>query len=295
MRKFGNLLLDIVNGCNVRCPFCVTDWTAVSKTVFMDDDIFSTVLELLEISNGYFFFSCLYEPTVHPKMNSYLKQIPIQYQLKTFFTTNLTKPMSDQTFQEWADLKLNHVAISLDSFDPDLFEDCRRGARYTNFESNLDRLSSIFQRQRSPDIRFITIVTKRNINQVPEMIKIGREKYGAKSHQLRHYFPTGNASQDWIDQNVMNHSDWDNLLNNLDKSQYVLLDEFLPVTDHDKQIKMNSRTKVTLYTENITDIISPLLNPKQDLIIKSDGRLQTGDMSFPLKDSVKILKELSKI
>ena len=60
--------MDIVNNCNLRCPFCVYDYEGVNTTKLMKDEVFDAVLRLLPlIGQECLWLSCLHEPTMHPQ------------------------------------------------------------------------------------------------------------------------------------------------------------------------------------------------------------------------------------
>ena len=85
---------DIVNNCNLRCPFCLVDYSAVTKTQLMAEETFKKLVMLASsVPDGQFFISCLHEPTLHPKLNHFLTLIPEDARKKVFFTTNLARPM----------------------------------------------------------------------------------------------------------------------------------------------------------------------------------------------------------
>lgn len=59
--------LDVVNTCNLRCPFCLVDYSQGRRTEPMEVDTFRRLLPLAEfVSEAGFFLSCLHEPTLHP-------------------------------------------------------------------------------------------------------------------------------------------------------------------------------------------------------------------------------------
>lgn len=62
----------------------------------MSEEVIESTYVLPYIRNSEFWFSCLHEPTLHPKLKDYIEKVPEIYRNKIFFTTNLAKRMSDQ-------------------------------------------------------------------------------------------------------------------------------------------------------------------------------------------------------
>ena len=70
-------MLDVVNTCNVRCPFCLVDYSQARKTEPMDADILRRLLPLAEfVPEASFFLSCLHEPTLRPNFEQLLGMVP---------------------------------------------------------------------------------------------------------------------------------------------------------------------------------------------------------------------------
>jgi hypothetical protein len=64
---------DVVNNCNLRCPFCLVDYTRIRTTEVMSDEVFDKAIQFAELaSEGSFLLSCLHEPTLHPNFDRLL-------------------------------------------------------------------------------------------------------------------------------------------------------------------------------------------------------------------------------
>ncbi len=185
--KYDIIAMDITSNCNLRCLFCFNDFSSVRGNVLMDEETYEKALTLLPLANEEkFLISCLYEPTLHPDFAKYLKKVPEGHRGKVIFTTNLAKRMSDDFFRELSEIRIHHINISLDSFDPAVFERLRRGAKFDIFMDNLERLTNIFSNNSThPPLRYITTVLKSNINEVPEILERCHRKYTAYESEFR--------------------------------------------------------------------------------------------------------------
>ena len=72
----SHVAMDIVNNCNLRCPFCVFDYTNTRTTRVMLDATFDAALRLIpHVSDGNFWLSCLHEATLHPDLLRFIERV----------------------------------------------------------------------------------------------------------------------------------------------------------------------------------------------------------------------------
>lgn len=206
-RRWGHIMCDITNNCNLRCPFCTNDFSKISKTVFMSRPTFGKVLQLLPLVNARFFFSCGFEPTIHPQFIEYLEDIPDRYKRRTFFTTNLAVPLSDGAIYRLSRLKIAYMNISVESFNPFLYESLRRGAQFNIFIDNLERLTHVFSRYaHAPSLRYITMVVKSNISELPHILEMCSRKYLSEENEFRSSYIL--PMDDWRRENLLSDEEW---------------------------------------------------------------------------------------
>ncbi len=186
--KFEVIATDITNNCNLRCVFCFNDFAGV-RNHFITDGTFDKVINLLPlVDDGHFFFSCLYEPTIHPRFIDLLERIPPDLRQKVFFTTNLTTKISDDTLDRLSRIGIHHINISMDSLRPEVFESLRKGARFDRYMNNLERLVGRFAASTgagAPPIHYVTVALRPNIEEIPALVEECSTRFLAAINEAR--------------------------------------------------------------------------------------------------------------
>jgi len=181
---------DIVDNCNLRCPFCLYDYTNVRTTNVMDEATLDAALRFLPyVTDSNFWFSCLHEPTLHPELMRYIDKVPRAFRRKIFYTTNLARRMPDAYYAWLADAGLHHINISIESRVPEIYEKMRKGARFRIFQENWDALIEAASLHPDPTpIRYIAMVYRSNYRELPGLIKYLLEERRASLIELRYTF-----------------------------------------------------------------------------------------------------------
>lgn len=205
-----HIAIDIVNNCNLRCPFCLYDYEGVNKTEFMTDETFNAFARLLPyVRDGNFWLSCLHEATMHPKLMEFIGRVPPQYRKKIFFTTNLAKRMPEEYFAFLAGSGLSHVNISIESFTPALYERMRKGARHPIFMENWEKLLRHFAAvPNPPKLRYNIMAYRSNLEEIPEMIRVLRGEKLAWQIEVRHTFSQNHIPIDFQRGEFLTSTEW---------------------------------------------------------------------------------------
>jgi hypothetical protein len=183
--------MDIVNNCNLRCPFCVYDYARVHRTQLMTEATFRSALRLLPfVTDGNFWLSCLHEATLHPRLLDFIAMVPPEYRRKLFYTTNLAKRMPPAYFQAIAASGMHHLNISLESLDPALYERLRDGARHAIFAANWDQLLAAFQASPAPPppLRYNIMAYRSNLREIPGLVATLLADKRAWQVEVRHTY-----------------------------------------------------------------------------------------------------------
>jgi hypothetical protein len=211
------LAMDIVDNCNLRCPFCLYDYANTRATNFMNEDTIAAAVRFAPfIPDGLLWFSCLHEPTLHPKLMDYVNLVPDDLRRKLFYTTNLAKRMKPEYFEWLANSGMHHINISIESMQPALYERMRKGARFRIFMENWDKLIPALKAgRRPPQIRYIAMAYKSNLRELPGLVKYLHEERLAHQVELRYSFDVPHMPAEFKRAEFLEPRDWYWLVNEL--------------------------------------------------------------------------------
>lgn len=205
-----HVAMDIVDNCNLRCPFCVFDYANVHATHFMSDETIDAALRLLPYTrDGEFWFSCLHEPTLHPKLTQFVDMVPRPLRRKLFYTTNLAKRMPPRYFAWFAENEMHHINISIESLRPDLYERMRKGARHRIFMENWDTLMQALEHCATPTrLRYNIMAYRSNLDELPELVRYLLEERRAWQVEVRYTFEVPHLPDDFRKAEFLDHEQW---------------------------------------------------------------------------------------
>ena len=77
--------------------------------------------------------------------------------------------------------------MSLDTLVPERFAVLRKFGRFDVFAANLDRLAAAFRRTPgAPALRYITMAFKSNLDEIPEIVRVSRERWLSTDNTIRY-------------------------------------------------------------------------------------------------------------
>jgi hypothetical protein len=221
---------DIVNNCNLRCPFCLVDYSGVTKTQLMNEETFRRLVRIAPaVLDGGFYLSCLHEPTLHPKLNQFLGLIPEASRRKMFFTTNLARPLKAADFEVWARSGLHHINVSFDSMDSERFARLRKFGRYEVFQANLDLMAQVFAKAPNPPpLRYITMAFASNFEEIPEIVKTTRDRWRSSENEIRYTFNVAHITDEFRQHEYLHKADWTVLTDRLNAIGHPVVISYPP-------------------------------------------------------------------
>ncbi len=169
--------------CNLDCITCFRNsWEQPIGR--MSDETFTSFLQSLKeldpLPNVY--FGGIGEPLFHPRTIEWIavvKALGVKVELITNGTI-----LTEKKSKELIETGLDTLWVSMDGASPDTYADVRMGAELPNILKNLRRFDKLRPASHfpKPEIGITFVAMKRNIADLPEVIKLG------KSFKARHFF-----------------------------------------------------------------------------------------------------------
>ena len=206
----GHVAMDVVDNCNLRCPFCVYDYSDVRRTQVMAETTFRSALRLLPyVGEGNFWLSCAHEATLHPDLPRLIAMIPRERRDRAMFTTNLAKPLSDAFFAVLGESGLHHLNVSLESLRPEIYERMRKGARFRVFEANWAKLLRACRAGPAPPrLRYNLLAYRSNLDELPGLVETLLAEKQAWQVEIRYTFDQLHIPQAFRDAEYLDDAGW---------------------------------------------------------------------------------------
>lgn len=182
---FRVLSMDITNHCNCRCIFCFNNWSKIKPDI-MTRDILDKILPVFHLfPDDSVYFSCLFEPTIHPNFVEFVSAIPEIGKKKAFFTSNFIKGFSEEDLRTITNANLNHINISLETYDPELYKYLTGGVTNSSFYENIKQLASISKETSNIPFHIMTMLLQSNYNEMIALVKRAHEELNPIGHDIR--------------------------------------------------------------------------------------------------------------
>ncbi|HND47038.1 MAG TPA: radical SAM protein [Anaerolineales bacterium] len=176
--------------CNLDCITCFRNaWDQPIGR--MTEETFENILNGLKKMDPIpdVYFGGIGEPLFHVKTVEWIRRIKQELGVKVELITNGTI-LTEKKSRELIDAGLDVLWVSLDGATPEGFEDVRLGAELPVILENLRRLHKMrggghFPK---PEIGVAFVAMKRNINDLPKIIKLGHT-FGARYYSVSNVQP----------------------------------------------------------------------------------------------------------
>jgi len=157
--------------CNLRCIMCVRAYCDTPAPPDMSFDMFRRILDQIPDTLEIVTTQGLGEPLMNRELLDMVRYAR-QRNLWTRFNTNLTL-MNEEIAEALVDCGHGEIQVSIETIDPDVYADIRRGARLDHVLENLQNLIAVKRRKNSetPEINVIAILMKPTIHRVGEFVR----------------------------------------------------------------------------------------------------------------------------
>ena len=183
--------------CNLDCITCFRnawDQPIGKMTDETFESIFNSLKQMDPIPSVY--FGGIGEPLFHPKTIEWIRRIKQELGVKVELITNGTT-LTERKTRELIDAGLDILWVSLDGATPESFSDVRMGAELPIILENLRRLFRMRNGGHfpQPEIGVAFVAMKRNINDLPKVIKLGHT-FGARYFSVSNIQPATEGMQE---------------------------------------------------------------------------------------------------
>jgi len=192
----AKIYIEPTVACNLDCITCFRNaWDQPIGR--MTEETFEHIMDGLKqmdpIPNVY--FGGIGEPLFHQKTIEWIRRIKRELDVKVELITNGTT-LTERKTRELIDAGLDILWVSLDGATPEGFADVRLGAELPVILENLRRLFKMrgpghFPK---PEIGVAFVAMKRNINDLPKIIKLGHT-FGARYYSVSNVQPATEEMQ----------------------------------------------------------------------------------------------------
>lgn len=182
--------------CNLDCITCFRNaWEQPIGR--MSEETFANIMaglkELDPVPNVY--FGGIGEPLFHPKTIEWIAEVKT-LGVKVELITNGTI-LTEKKSQQLIDSGLDVLWVSIDGATPETYADVRLGSELPNILKNMKRFASMRPANHfpKPEIGIAFVAMKRNIADLPEVIKLGKS-FKAKYFSVSNVQPATEGMQD---------------------------------------------------------------------------------------------------
>jgi len=184
--RLARLYIEPTNRCNLSCRTCIRNtWDETLGQ--MTGEIFSAALQGLRSMGGgaSVFFGGLGEPLAHPDILAMVRQACSASPSVELITNGML--LSHSVAEGLIKAGLEVLWVSIDGAHPESYADVRLGAALPSVLENVSRFRDLRPGQ-SPHIGIVFVAMRRNIAELPEVLRIGR-RLGADRFMVTNIMP----------------------------------------------------------------------------------------------------------
>ncbi len=172
----ARVYVEPTNACNLACATCVRNvWSAQSG--FMTEETFGAILGGLAAfpRPPAVFFGGFGEPLAHPRILSMIEEARRLGSRVEMITNGIL--LGDEVRRALVSLGLCRLWVSIDGATPAAYRDVRIGDALPEVLKNLAALRRLCETSPGlgPRLGLVFVAMRRNVAQLPEVVKLGRE------------------------------------------------------------------------------------------------------------------------
>lgn len=180
------IIIELTNACNLRCPVCPTHFAMKRARGFMDFGLYKSIID--EFKNkktkpeiAMFFAG---EPMLHPEVDKFIKYAA-QNGHKTFISTNATR-LSKNLSEKLIRADLSGIYLCLEGITKKSHEAYRQGSNFEEVKKNIEDFIAIKKELASEklNVTIQTLLTSFSENEV-EDIEQWAKNIGANAINLK--------------------------------------------------------------------------------------------------------------
>lgn len=155
--KPKEVLIELTNICNLRCPMCYS-FEAKRKKGFMEMEIFEKAVRQVKdfgIRNVHLY--TVGEPLLHPRIIEMINFAKSYKRTVYIFSNGML--LNEQMSQKIIDSNLDYLIFSVEGVKKEKYENIRRGAQFEKLLNNIYQLKKIRGRNKLPKIEIWSIIT----------------------------------------------------------------------------------------------------------------------------------------
>ena len=235
-KRYLAVYFDPVNACNLRCKMCYftdSDYVKKLRGTFDKKDLpllgKAVLRRALKLQIG-----CGTEPTLYKDIDKII-EIANQYKVPHISLTTNANLLKQEKLQQWVDLGLNEIIISLHGVHQKTYENFMQKGDYKKFHSALQWITKLKKNNNNLSLRINYTFNEDNFKELSDFFNI-YGKYKIDTLQLRPINNLGNTSY-----------------------QNFKMDKIIPIYDkmvHEIQSSCNSKNTTLIATPKATSLIS---------------------------------------
>lgn len=163
--------------CDIQCPYCPRQYykeETARRAGFMDFEKFKKAAPYLRYADYAGFFG-LGEPFLNKRFFDFIAEAKSYGAYAATSTHGLS--LTAENAEKIIELKMDEIAVSIDSPKRKTFEFLRHGAHFKTIVKNVKYLSKLKEKLKSktPAIHIASTISSHNVKHIPDMVKFARD------------------------------------------------------------------------------------------------------------------------